>query len=381
MSALGKLALLGIPVAGLAAGLGSAAASTAKGVLQGSRRTKQRKKDSESTYGGGEGPGEVGGWPGTRRKRRMFEQSQQLDEVGRLATSGAKKVIDTVWSGAKTTGAKAGNAADKLAVTGLVGSAVYDALTAGEKIQANMRQGESPTQKAARKKRERQERIDRMKDSGRVYDADNIAGKQKVNESIPAPLETSTKAGGNSKIGPGDAKYAAVKAKAANPVSRRMGPVLGPKPDKYIVQGQRGSMKPSAISQMRRKERGLMIGRNRRNISINAADVNTIRNAGKGLPGYNRLKNDMNEIKIPIRPAAAIGGAILAKKFLGPKKKEDGTEVGNAARAAVRGAIAAGGAIAGWKAGKAFNDSMKDSGSETKGKPKPRVRLQYNKDD
>ncbi len=262
MSALGKLALLGIPVAGLAAGLGSAAASTAKGVLQGSRRTKQRKKDSESTYGGGEGPGEVGGWPGTRNKRRMFEQSQQLDEVGRLGVG--KKVIDTI----KTAGAKAGGAADKLAVTGLVGSAVYDALTAGEKIQANMRQGESPTQKAARKKRERQERIDRMKDSGRVYDADNIAGKQKV-----------------------------------------------------------------------------------------------------------------NEIKIPIRPAAAIGGAILAKKFLGPKKKEDGTEVGNAARAAVRGAIAAGGAIAGWKVGKAFNDSMKDSGSETKGKPKPRVRLQYNKDD
>lgn len=258
MSALGKLALLGIPVAGLAAGLGSAAASTAKGVLQGSRRTKQKRKDSESTYGGGEGPGEVGGWPGTRKKRRMFEQSQQLDEVGTAAARTGQKA----WSAIRGVAGRAAGAADKLAVPALIGMAAYDALTPDQKAQADMRVGESPTQKAARKKRERQERIDRMKASGAVYDADNIAGKQK-----------------------------------------------------------------------------------------------------------------MNEKRMFIRPAAAIGGALLAKKLLGPKKKEDGSEAGNAARAAVRGAIAAGGAIAGWKVGKAIKASMKDDEKKPeekkKDKPKP----------
>ena len=259
MSALGKLALLGIPVAGLAAGLGSAAASTAKGVLQGSRRTKQKRKDSESTYGGGEGPGEVGGWPGTRKKRRMFEQSQQLDEA---AASAAVKTGQKAWSALKGAVRKGAGAADKVAVTGLMGLAAYDALSPEQKAQADMRMGESPAQKAARRKRERQERIDRMKASGAVYDADNIAGKQK-----------------------------------------------------------------------------------------------------------------MNEKRMFIRPAAAIGGALLAKKLLGPKKKEDGSEVGNAARAAVRGAIAAGGAIAGWKAGKAIKAAMKDDEKKPeekkKDKPKP----------
>ena len=257
MSALGKLALLGIPVAGLAAGLGSAAASTAKGVLQGSRRTKQKRKDSESTYGGGEGPGEVGGWPGTRKKRIMFEQSQQLDESLSLGKLTAKAIQTS-----RGVASRAAGAADKLAVPALIGMAAYDALTPDQKAQADMRVGESPTQKAARKKRERQERIDRMKASGAVYDADNIAGKQK-----------------------------------------------------------------------------------------------------------------MNEKRMFIRPAAAIGGALLAKKLLGPKKKEDGSEAGNAARAAVRGAIAAGGAIAGWKVGKAIKASMKDDEKKPeekkKDKPKP----------
>ena len=78
--------------------------------------------------------------------------------------------------------------------------------------------------------------------------------------------------------------------------------------------------------------------------------------------------DELNEIK-GIRPAAAIAGALLAKKFLGPKRKEEGSEVGNAARAALRGAIAAGGAIAGWKAGKALKASMADDEKAGK-KPK-----------
>ena len=92
--------------------------------------------------------------------------------------------------------------------------------------------------------------------------------------------------------------------------------------------------------------------------------------AGKAVKESNMRKemDELNEIK-GIRPAAAIAGALLAKKFLGPKRKEEGSEVGNAARAALRGAIAAGGAIAGWKAGKALKAAMADDDKAGK-KPK-----------
>ena len=94
-----------------------------------------------------------------------------------------------------------------------------------------------------------------------------------------------------------------------------------------------------------------------------------------GWPGTRRKRamfesNELNEMR-GIRPAAAIGGALLAKKLLGPKRKEEGSDVGNVARAALRGAIAVGGAIGGWKLGKAYKDYAAAEGKKKPAEKKP----------